>query len=190
MAQPHAACGIVNQPETPMTNSEITEIKRIFSTRLQMLDHVLDVGEKHFGGLDRVLGERLAPDMFPLGTQVAFACNQPRGFSQWCAGAPVENLAREVASAEMARSHVRETLALVAGITAADAKLDEIKRVGLGGGRFCELPARLYVNDYLMPNLYFHITTAYAILRRLGAPVGKSDFMTYLAPHMKQESAA
>lgn len=173
-----------------MANKEISEIQRIFVTRLDMLSHVLDAAEKHFGNLDPLMGERLAPDMLPLGTQVAFTCNQPRGFSQWCAGQPVENLPREVDSADVARLHIRETKALVTGITADDAKLDEIKRVGLGPGLYCELPARQYVNDYLMPNLYFHITTAYAILRRLGAPLGKADYMTYLAPCVMREGDA
>jgi hypothetical protein len=170
-----------------MPNTEINELKRIFSTRLDMLDHLLDVAEAHFGGLDSVLNERLAEDMLPLGSQVAFVCNQPRGFAQWCADQPIENLAREVESVEMARSHIRHTKKQIEEISVGDAKLDEIKRVGLGPGKYCELPARQYVNDFLMPNFYFHITTAYAILRKLGAPIGKNNYMTYLAPYVKQE---
>ncbi len=172
-----------------MTNSEISEIKRIFLSRLDVLDHILDVGAEHLD-LEAALQERLAPDMFPLGTQIAFACNQPRGFAQWCAGQPVENLAKEVDTVEMARAHIRRTKELVAAIDAGDAKLDEEKRIGLGPGRYCVLPARRYVSDYLMPNLYFHITTTYAILRKLGAPLGKADFMTFLAPHVRTEADA
>ena len=173
-----------------MATQEITELKRIFLSRLDTLDHILDVGEKHLPDLGAALQERIAPDMFPLGTQIAFACNQPRGFAQWCAGDPVENLAREVDSVELARSHIDQTRKLVAGIDASDGKLDETKRIGLGPGMYCELPARQYVNDYLMPNLYFHITTAYAILRKLGVPLGKADYMTFLAPHVKVEGDA
>jgi len=172
-----------------MANKEIAEIQRIFSTRLDALDHILDAAEKHFGDLTPILAERLAPDMYPFGTQVAVACNMPRGFSQWCAGQPVENLPRDVDSVELARTHIRQTRGLVAGISADDSKLDEIKRIGLGPGYYCELPGRLYVSEYLVPNLYFHIATAYAILRKLGAPLGKADFMTYLAPHVKSEDA-
>jgi len=168
-----------------MATQELGELQRIFLTRLDVLSHILDVGEKHFPDMDAVLQERLAPDMFPLGTQVAFACNQPRGFSQWCAGKPVENLGVEVASMELARSHIAHTRELVAGIVADDGKLDEVKRVGLGPGAYCELPGREYVNDYVMPNLYFHITTAYAILRKLGVPLGKADYMAYLAPRIR-----
>lgn len=173
-----------------MASTEIGELKRIFLSRLDVLDHILDVGEKHLPDFEAALQERLAPDMFPLGSQVAFACNQPRGFSQWCAGQPVENLSLEVGSVAMARSHIRETKALVSAIAADDSRLDDVKRIGLGPGRYCELPARQYVSEYLMPNLYFHITIAYAILRARGVPVGKLDFMTFLAPHVRVEAPA
>jgi len=173
-----------------MENQEIEEIQRIFITRLDALSHILDLAEKHFDDLDPVMQERLASDMLPFGTQVAFACNQPRGFSQWCAGQPVENLPREVESIETARSHIRQTKHLVENIAAIDTKLSEIKRIGLGPGRYCELPARQYVNDFLMPNLYFHITIAYGILRKLGVPLGKTDYMTFLLPYIRQEEDA
>jgi hypothetical protein len=170
-----------------MARSEIAEIQRIFVSRLDTLDHILDVGAKHLPDFEAAMQARLAPDMFPLGSQVAFACNQPRGFAQWCAGQPVDNLSREVDGVAMARAHIRDTRALVSSIAVDDGKLDEVKRIGLGPGRYCELPARRYLSDYLMPNLYFHVTTTYAILRMLGVPVGKSDFMVYLAPEVRQE---
>jgi hypothetical protein len=173
-----------------MAHQEIPEIQRVFLTRLDALDHILDVGEKHLPDFEAALQERLAPDMFPLGAQVALACNQPRGFSQWCAGQPIDNLKAEVASVAQARSHIAETKKLVEAIGAGDDRLDEIKRIGLGPGRYCELPGRQYVSEYLLPNLYFHVTTAYAILRKLGVPVGKADFMRFLAPHVRQEQAA
>jgi hypothetical protein len=171
-----------------MANGEITELKRIFLTRLDMFSHLLDVGEKHFPDFNAVLQERLVADMFPLGTQVAFACNNPRGFSQWCAGQPIENLSRDVMSLKQARTYIQESKTLISSVTVGDDKLNEIKRVGMGGGRYCELPARQYVNDYLLPNFYFHITTAYAIMRMLGAPLGKADFLCFLAPHIKVEN--
>lgn len=173
-----------------MANTEITEIQRVFQSRLDVLDHILDVGEKHLPDFEATLGERLAPDMHPLGAQIAHACNQPRGFSQWCAGQPIDNLSRDVDTLAQARSHIRDTRALVSSIDVDDARLDEIKRIGLGAGRYCELPGRQYVNDYLLPNFYFHITTAYAILRGRGVPLGKSDFMTFLAPHVREEAGA
>ncbi|NVK43906.1 MAG: DUF1993 domain-containing protein [Oceanospirillaceae bacterium] len=171
-----------------MGNSDISEIKQIFTSRLDVLAHILSVGEKNLPDMNAALNERLAPDMLPLGAQIAFACNQPRGFSQWCAGQPIDNLGVEVDSLEMAYSHIDQTKSLVAGITADDSKLDEIKRIGLGPVKYCELPGRQYISDYLVPNLYFHITTTYAILRKLGAPLGKADFMPFLMPYIKEET--
>lgn len=171
-----------------MENAEIADIRRIFISRLETLDHILSVGEQHLPDINAAMSERLAPDMLPLGTQIAFACNQPRGFSQWCAGQPIENLDPEVSTIGVARSHIQHTRSLLGEINVSDSKLDEIKHTGLGPGLYCETPARLYVSDYLMPNLYFHMTTAYAILRMLGVPLGKADFMSFLLPHVKHKS--
>lgn len=169
-----------------MPSTRIQELQRVFASRLDTLSHLLQVGEAQLGGRD-LINERLAPDMLPLGAQVAFACNQPRGFSQWCAGLPIENLDPAVPSLDAARAMIAETRARVLAVECEDAKLDEMKRVGLGPGRYCELTGHHYVSEYLLPNLYFHLTTTYAILRMLGAPVGKSDFMGFLAPHVRQE---
>ena len=169
-----------------MSNPRIQQLQQLFVSRLDTLSHILQVGQAHLGDRDLV-NERLAPDMLPLGAQVAFACNQPRGFSQWCAGQPIENLDPAVASLEDAHAQIADTRARVLAISASDAKLDEVKRIGMGPGRYCELPGDLYVSEYLLPNLYFHITTAYAILRMLGAPVGKADYMRDLGAHLRHD---
>lgn len=171
-----------------MSHQQIAELQRVFATRLDVLSHVLDVGERHFGD-DGWLDKRLADDMFPLSGQVVLACNQPRGFSQWCAGQPIDNLKVDsVATLAQARGAIAQAKAMVAAIDVSDAKLDETKRIGLGPGRYCELPGHQYVADYLLPNLYFHITAAYAILRHGGAPIGKTDFLAFLAPHVRTEA--
>jgi uncharacterized protein len=170
-----------------MGSTEIANIQHIFTTRLDTLDHIIDVAEKHLPDIDSLLNERLAPDMFPLGTQIAFACNQPLGFAQWCSGQLAENLDRNVLSIGVARSHIANTTALVRAVKANDSKLDQMKRTDLGPGLYCETPARLYVSDFLIPNFYFHITTTYAILRKLGVPLGKANFMAFLMPHVRQE---
>lgn len=170
-----------------MSNPRIQQLQQLFVSRLDTLSHILQVGQAHFGDRD-LIDERLAPDMLPLGAQVAFACNQPRGFSQWCAGLPIENIdPASVASLEDAHAQIADTRGRVLAISASDARLDEIKRIGMGKARYCELPGDQYVSEYLLPNLYFHITTAYAILRMLGAPVGKADYMRYLAAHIRQD---
>lgn len=171
-----------------MSNPQIQELQRVFVSRLDTLSHLLQVGETQLGADHDLINARLAPDMLPLGAQVAFACNQPRGFSQWCAGQPIENIdPATVDSLEAARANIADTRERVLAIASNDAQLDAVKRIGLGPGRYCELPGHAYVSDYLLPNLYFHVTAAYAILRMLGAPLGKPDYMRHLAPHVRQE---
>jgi uncharacterized protein len=174
-----------------MSSQKINGIKRIFTSRLDVLEHVLGIGEKHFGDEGAFMDKRLAEDMFPFSSQIVIACNQPRGFSQWCRGEAIQNLAREdVQTAAQAHAVIAQTRALAAAIEVDDAKLDEIKRIGLGPGRYCELPGHQYVDDYLLPNLYFHVTAAYAILRMLGAPVGKNDYLGFLEPFIRHEAGA
>ena len=170
-----------------MLGPQIRELQRVFVSRLDTLSHILDAGEAHLGAALDVGKARLAADMLPLGTQVAFACNQPRGFSQWCAGEPVQNLDPAVPSREIARAHIADTRARVLAIACDDGKLEETKRIGLGGALYCELPGHGYVSEYLLPNFYFHITTTYAILRMLGVPVGKADYMRFLLPHVRSD---
>lgn len=171
-----------------MPGPQIRELQRVFVSRLDTLSHILDAGEAHLGAALDMGKARLAADMLPLGTQVAFACNQPRGFSQWCAGEPVQNLDPAVPSLEIARAHIADTRARVLAIACDDGKLEETKRIGLGGALYCELPGHGYVSEYLLPNFYFHITTTYAILRMLGVPVGKADYMRFLLPHVLSDA--
>lgn len=169
-----------------MENQKITTLQNIFSSRLDTLSHLLEVAESHFADDEEsILQRRIASDMLPFGTQIAFTCNQPRNFALWCLGKSDSNLNPDVASLAEARGHISFTKELLASIDAADTKLLEIKRLELGQGLYVELPGLSYVNDFLIPNFYFHMTTAYNILRMEGASIGKRDFMMHLVPLLK-----
>ena len=173
-------------PTSPMGNQRIIALQNIFNSRLDTLNHLLEVGESHFANDgESLLQRRIAPDMFPFGTQIAFTCNQPRNFSLWCLGQPANNLNPDVGSFADARGLISSTKELLASINVTDSKLVEIKRIELGQGLYAELSGLSYVDDFLMPNFYFHLTTAYDILRMAGAPIGKRDFMMHLVPFVK-----
>ncbi|MEP7096684.1 MAG: DUF1993 family protein [Dokdonella sp.] len=57
------------------------------------------------------------------------------------------------------------------------------------GGQTMVNRARQYVSDFLLPNFYLHISTAYAILRKISVPIGKTDYMSFLAPYVKRDDA-
>jgi hypothetical protein len=167
-------------------NQKIIAIQNIFSSRLDTLSHILEIAESHFiEDVDSLLQLRIAPDMLPFSTQIAFVCNQPRNFALWCLGQSASNLNPEVSSLVEARGHISSTKELLTTINVGDSKLSELNRLELGQGLYAELSGLSYVDDFLMPNFYFHITTAYNILRMAGAPIGKRDFMMHLVPSLK-----
>jgi uncharacterized protein len=174
-----------------MENQKIEALQNIFSSRLDTLSHLLTVAERHFeDDLESILQRRIAPDMLPFGTQIVFTCNQPRNFALWCLGQPANNLPPDVASLDEARDRISSTKELLASIHVTDAKLSEIERINFGQGLYAELSGLSYVDDFLMPNFYFHLTTAYDILRMAEAPIGKRDFMMHLVPFIKHQADA
>lgn len=174
-----------------MENQKIMALQKIFSSRLDTLSHLLEVAEDHFADdMESLLQRRIAPDMLPFGTQIAFTCNQPHNFALWCLGQLANNLSPEVNSLAEARHHISSTKERLASVDVTDVKLSEIKRLDLGQGLSIELSGLSYVDDFLMPNFYFHLTTAYDILRMAGTPIGKRDFMMHLVPFLKHEDEA
>lgn len=169
-----------------MPSQPIDAITTIFQSRLTTLEHLLKSAQTHFSGSESFLQERIIADMLPLGTQIAFTCNQPRNFALWCDGKPMNNLDPEVPSLAKAYEHIANTQSLLSTINANDEKLSEITRIELGQGLYLEVSGSAYANDFLMPNFYFHMVTAYDILRMVGVPIGKRDYMMHLVPLLKQ----
>lgn len=169
-----------------MKSSAIGRIQATFATRLETVAHLLNRAEDAFGADASCFERRIAPDMHPFGTQIAFTCNQPRNFALWCAGKPADNLEPIVTSFERARGYITQTTALVLAAHCDDAKLDEMTRVDLGPNAYAELSGAAYVNEFLLPNFYFHLVTAYDILRMAGVNLGKADYMRHLLPFVKQ----
>ena len=171
-----------------MSTPAIASIVDLFCNRLDTLEHLLQAGRGQLGEQD-LLGRRLADDMHPLGTQIAFTCNQPRNFSLWVLGHPVVDLDPAVGSLAEGLGHVRETRALLARVAAGDAALPSSKRLALGPVGHLQLGGEEYVDDFLLPNFYFHLVTVYAILRMSGARIGKQDFMAHLLPRLQRHIA-
>ncbi|MGB3402044.1 MAG: DUF1993 domain-containing protein [Microcoleaceae cyanobacterium] len=169
-----------------MPSQNIDSIQTIFQSRLTTLEHLLKSAQTHFNGSESFLQERITADMLPFGTQIAFTCNQPRNFALWCDSKPMDNLNPEVSSLAQAYEYIANTKQLLSAINASDEKLSEVTRIDLSQGLSIEMAGQAYVNDFLMPNFYFHLVTAYDILRMAGVPIGKRDYMMHLVPFIKQ----
>jgi hypothetical protein len=178
-----------------MSRSALTRITEVFTTRLQTLTRLLDIAEAQWRekACDpaSILTARLADDMVPFPHQIVYACNQPNHFAAWCAGTPPPQTDPTTLDFAGLKQHVQRAIDHLAEATgpADDSVLERDKRIDLQAGMFISLPGVLYVEDWLMPNFYFHLVTAYDILRHEGVQIGKADYMRHLAGHVRPAKA-
>lgn len=121
---------------------------------------------------------RLVADMFPLWRQITIATDHAKGASARLAGMEVPSFADTETTLAELQDRIAKTLAFIATIPveafdAADGRTIHVK----AGPRELSFPAAQYYHSYAVPNFYFHMTTAYNILRANGVPVGKTDFL-------------
>jgi hypothetical protein len=150
---------------------------------LRALDGVLAKGEAHAKAEgydpDVLLQTRLFPDMFPLLKQVQIACDFAKSVSARLADVEVPAMPDEECSVSDLRERIARTLAFVEGLDALLFDGGEDREIVLRPGTPKErrFDGRGYLLQYGLPQFFFHVTTAYALLRHNGVPVGKLDYM-------------
>lgn len=165
----------------PFTPSVV--LKTTTGQMLSVLGSVLKKGAAHAEALkvpeEVFLNFRLYPDMFPLSRQVQIACdNACRGAAR-LAGAQLPSFADTETTFAQLVERTQKALAYVQGTSsdAIDARASETITFPIGGNREMSLPAEQFLLTYTLPNVYFHVTTAYDILRHNGVVLGKGDFL-------------
>ncbi|MDX1921612.1 MAG: DUF1993 domain-containing protein [Alphaproteobacteria bacterium] len=125
-----------------------------------------------------LINARLAPDMLPLAKQIQIASDVTKGGIARLAGAEIPSYAdTETTFAEL-QERIAKTIKFVSGFTAAQIDGSEEKTISLKvGGQDMQMKGQQYLLGFVLPNLFFHITIAYAILRHNGAELGKRDFL-------------
>jgi len=121
---------------------------------------------------------RLYPNMFPLSRQVVIASDTAKAALARLAG--VENPKYEDVEKTLAelRARIARTQEFIASVTPAQLDGSEDRAVVLKlGGREVSFTGLAYLTSYALPNFYFHVTTAYDILRHNGVELGKSDYL-------------
>jgi len=125
-----------------------------------------------------LLNSRLAPDMFPLTRQVQIAADMVKGAAARLSGTELPKFEDNETTIAELKARIAKTLAFVNSVDAAKFGGSEDRDVTLqartGDRHFKGLN---YLRDYVLPNVYFHTTTTYAILRHNGVELGKNDFM-------------
>lgn len=128
---------------------------------------------------DALLQARLFPDMFPLLKQVQIAADFSRGISARLAGMDVPAYDGQEKSFADLDALLTQTLAFLDTVSAAQFDGKESSKIVLRPGTPKEktLSGQAYLANYGLPQFFFHVSTAYAILRHNGVPIGKRDYM-------------
>jgi hypothetical protein len=125
-----------------------------------------------------LLNDRLAPDMFPLTRQVQIVTDQAKGCVARLAGAEVPKYEDIETTFEELYARIDKTLAFIKGFKPEQIDGSENKDITLPSPRGpMEFKGQPYLLFFVHPNVYFHCTTAYAILRHNGVELGKMDFV-------------
>ena len=155
----------------------------VFQQMLAALGSVLAKAESHAAERKiepaALLQSRLFPDMFTLARQVQIACDFATSVSARLAC--VEVPAYEVGDQSFAdlQQRISATLAFVSALDAARFDGSEVREVVLRPGTPKErrIGGQAYLLTYGLPQFFFHVTTAYALLRHNGVEIGKKDYM-------------
>lgn len=125
-----------------------------------------------------LLGSRLAPDMLPMVRQVQIACDFAKGASARLAGQDVPAWEDNETSFDELKARIEKTIAYCKGFTSAQIDGSEERDVHAKlGGNPIIYKGQPYLLHSVLPNFFFHTTTAYDILRHCGVEIGKRDFI-------------
>ena len=154
----------------------------VFEIGLNALIGVLDKAAAHAAAkkIDPpvVLGWRLAPDMFALTRQVQVACDQAKNGSARLAGVEPPKFEDTETTFDQLKERLTKTVAYLKTLDfkAIDASSDKEITFPLGPAKG-QMKGADYLNHFMLPNFYFHLTAAYACARACGVDVGKRDFL-------------
>ena len=154
----------------------------VFTRMLNNLSSILSKAEQQakVKGYDPsvLLNDRLAPDMFTLTRQIQIATDHAKGCMARLAGQPPEVIPDTDTTFADLQGRIRKVLGIVESYKPEQLEGSENREITIkiptGELKFSGLD---YVNGWAMPNFYFHITMAYAILRHNGIELGKKDFL-------------
>jgi len=155
----------------------------VFETGLNVLSALLDKAEA-FAAAKKIepavlLRTRLSPDMFDFTRQVQTVTDQARRGSARLAGVEPPSVEDTETTIGDLKARLAKTIAYLKtlDVKAIDASADRDIKFPLGGGTSGQMKGADYLNYFVLPNYYFHLTTAYDILRHCGVEIGKRDFI-------------
>lgn len=131
-----------------------------------------------------ILDARLAPDMRPLPSQYQMASDTAKNAIARLAGVEMPSMPDTESSFAELKERCSKTIAFIESVdrAALDNGTDREVVLSFPNGMGYRFTGRDYLTGFVLPNFFFHVTTAYAILRASGVNLGKPDFLQHLGP--------
>ena len=124
-----------------------------------------------------LMSSRLAPDMQPFTYQVQSACDYVKAAAAWLSGQTPPKHEDDQRTIDELRARIRKTVAFAVSVTDAQYAGASERKIKLSWAPGKVIGGKDYLLQMTIPNTYFHIAMAYAILRHNGVDVGKQDFL-------------
>jgi hypothetical protein len=149
---------------------------------LRNLSHLLEKGEQHAAARKfdaaALTTFRLAPDMLPFTRQVLIACDAAKNGVARISGVEAPKFEDKEATFPELRERVQKTIDYLATVPAQAMDGTEEKEITFPvGPNTRTMQGQAYLTTWVLPNFFFHLTTAYAMLRHNGVEIGKSDYL-------------
>ena len=162
-----------------MHSASVPVFVRMLGNALNWLDKAQAHAEARKFDTANYLGMRLAPDMLPFTRQIQIATDGAKGCVARLAGLEVPKWDDNEASFDDLRARLRKTIDYVQSIPAGQIDGSEAREILLPtrSGDPLRFTGEAYLKHFVLPNLYFHATTTYALLRHAGVELGKKDFL-------------
>jgi hypothetical protein len=171
-----------------MTISMYSASVPIYKAMLSNLAHILDKGAAHAEArkFDPValLQYRLAPDMLTFTKQIQIACDAAKNGIARISGVEAPKFEDNEASFPELKARIQKTLDFLATVPRDSVDGTEEKEITfpIGREKTRTMTGEAYLKHWSLPNLFFHVTTAYAILRHNGVELGKQDYLVGALP--------
>ena len=161
-----------------MYAASVPRFVAMLSATSSILDKAQAFADSRKIGPNVLAGTRLFPDMLTMGRQVQIACDHAKGATARLAG--VDNPKFEDSEQTIAelKERIAKTIAFMQSISASQIDGSEERDIALTiGGHDLKFKGLEYLLGFALPNFYFHLVTAYNLLRHNGVDIGKGDYM-------------
>ncbi len=166
-----------------------------FVPMLRSLSNILDKGAEHARARKSdpaaLVNARLAPDMYTLVQQVQIACDQAKDAAARLTGQDAPQFENNEKTIEELKARIAKTIDYVQSVRAAAFEGAEDRKIIIPipeNNMEFEMNGIQFLRDWALPHFYFHVVTAYDILRHNGVDIGKRDYLSQVGGYIRQRN--